>query len=77
MKKRKVLITMNDDLYKRVEILAEKCHRSRPDQFRHLLLTHPDMTEKTPMEKEGQYVATPEVKTPCWKMPNQHGVFIW
>ena len=43
MKKRKVLITMNDDLYKRVEILAEKCHRSRPDQFRHLLLTHPDM----------------------------------
>ena len=52
MKKRKVLITMNDDLYKRVEKLAEKCHRSRPDQFRHLLLTHPDMTEKTPMEKE-------------------------
>ena len=44
MKKRKVLITMNDDLYKRVEKLAEKCHRSRPDQFRHLLLTHPDMT---------------------------------
>ena len=51
VKKRKVLITMDDDLYKRVEILAEKCHRSRPDQFRHLLLTHPDM-EKTPVEKE-------------------------
>ena len=52
VKKRKVLITMDDDLYKRVERLAEKCHRSRPDQFRHLLLTHPDMTEKTTMEKE-------------------------
>ena len=51
MKKRKVLITMDDDLYKQVEELVEKCHRSRPDQLRHLLLTHPDMTEKTPVEK--------------------------